>query len=65
LRISLDYIGYKIKQNGLGSAHKAHSFFYRRNKMIKFIKNFGIYFLELAFLFMLFGFAWFLLVVFG
>jgi len=35
--------------------------------MIKFIKNFGIYFLELAFLFMLFGFAWFwfLLVVFG
>ena len=33
--------------------------------MIKFIKNFGVYFLELAFLFMLFGFAWFLLVVFG
>jgi hypothetical protein len=33
--------------------------------MIKFIKNFGVYFLELAFLIMLFGFAWFLLVAFG
>jgi hypothetical protein len=34
-------------------------------KMIKFLKNFGVYFLELAFLIMLFGFAWFLLVAFG
>jgi len=34
-------------------------------KMIKFLKNFGVYFLELAFLFLLFGFAWFLLVAFG
>jgi len=33
--------------------------------MMKFIKNFGVYFLELAFLIMLFGFAWFLLVAFG
>jgi len=33
--------------------------------MIKFLKNFGVYILELAFLFVMFGFAIFLLVVFG
>jgi hypothetical protein len=33
--------------------------------MIKFIKNFGVYILEFAFLVMLFGFAVFLLVIFG
>ena len=33
--------------------------------MIKFLKNFGVYILELTFLFTLFGFAWFILVVFG
>jgi hypothetical protein len=33
--------------------------------MIKFLKNFGVYILEFTFLLTIFGFAWFILVVFG
>ena len=32
--------------------------------MIKFIKNYGVYILETLFAFMLFGFAYFLLMLF-
>jgi hypothetical protein len=33
--------------------------------MIKFLKTFGVYFIEFGFLLSLFGFAWFILVVFS